>query len=183
MASDVAHRLSCEQALAWRMERHRLVERAAPSDLRRVVGGICGWHAQLMSSAELSLWARIDGLERGAVHETRWKRRALVKLWAMRGTLHQYLTGWRAYFRLAETPLVFRKLDEWLRHRMRQWYLQQWNRGRTIYRELRARGASDALARMVASGSKRGWYHAAHTIHVVVTNAHFDRLGLPRLAS
>jgi Winged helix DNA-binding domain len=41
-----------------------------------------------MSSAELSLWARIDGLERDAVHETLWKRRALVKLWAMRGTLH-----------------------------------------------------------------------------------------------
>jgi group II intron reverse transcriptase/maturase len=97
--------------------------------------------------------------------------------------LRQYLTGWRAYFRLAETPLVFRKLDEWIRHRLRQLYLKQWNRGRTIYRELRARGASDALARMVASGSKRWWHHGAHTIHVVLTNAHFDRLGVPRLAS
>jgi len=97
--------------------------------------------------------------------------------------LRQYLSGWRAYFRLAETPLVFRKLDEWIRHRIRQLYLKQWNRGRAIYRELRARGASDALARMVASGSKRWWHHAAHTIHVVLTNAHFDRLGLPRLAS
>jgi uncharacterized protein YcaQ len=70
------------------MERHHLVERAAPSDLVHVVGEICGLHAQLMSSAELSLWARIDGLEREALHETLWKRRALVKLWAMRGTLH-----------------------------------------------------------------------------------------------
>jgi len=96
--------------------------------------------------------------------------------------LRQYLTGWRAYFRLAETPLVFRKVDEWIRHRMRQLYLKQWDRGRTIYRELRARGASDALARMVASGSKRWWHHAAHTIHVVLTNAHFDQLGIPRLA-
>jgi hypothetical protein len=88
MASDFAHRLSWEQALAWRMERHRLVERAVPSDLIRVVGQICGLHAQLMSSAELSLWARIDGLQCDAVHETLWKRRALVKLWAMRGTLY-----------------------------------------------------------------------------------------------
>jgi hypothetical protein len=88
MASDSAPRLSWEQALAWRMERHRLVERAAPSDLIRVVGEICGLHAQLMSSAELSLWARIDGLERDAVHVTLWTHRALVKLWAMRGTLH-----------------------------------------------------------------------------------------------
>jgi hypothetical protein len=80
--------LSWEQALAWRMNRHHLVGRAAPSDLVRVVGEICGLHAQLMSSAELSLWARIDGLERDAVHDALWMQRALVKLWAMRGTLH-----------------------------------------------------------------------------------------------
>jgi uncharacterized protein YcaQ len=70
------------------MERHHLVERAAPSDLLRVVADICGLHAQLMSSAELSLWARIDGLEREALHEGLWADRTLVKLWAMRGTLH-----------------------------------------------------------------------------------------------
>jgi hypothetical protein len=70
------------------MERHHLVERAARSDLVRVVGETCGLHAQLMSSAELSMWARIEGLERDDVDEALWKRRALVKLWAMRGTLH-----------------------------------------------------------------------------------------------
>jgi Winged helix DNA-binding domain len=80
--------MSWDQALAWRMKRHHLVGRAAPSDLVRVVGEICGLHAQLMSSAELSLWARIDGLERDAVHAALWMQRALVKLWAMRGTLH-----------------------------------------------------------------------------------------------
>lgn len=80
--------LSWQQALAWRMERHHLVARAAPSDLLRVVGDICGLHAQVMSSAELSLWARIDGLPRDAVSVALWQDRALVKLWAMRGTLH-----------------------------------------------------------------------------------------------
>ena len=70
------------------MERHHLVGRAAPRDLLRVVSEICGLHAQLMSSAELSLWARIDGLERAAVTKALWKRRTLVKLWATRGTLH-----------------------------------------------------------------------------------------------
>jgi Winged helix DNA-binding domain len=88
MGTGSAHRLTWEQALAWRMERHHLVERAAPSDLVQVVADICGLHAQLTSSAELSLWARIDGLERAAVHEAVWAHRALVKLWAMRGTLH-----------------------------------------------------------------------------------------------
>jgi hypothetical protein len=80
--------VSWEQALAWRMQRHRLVKRAASSDLVSVVGEICGLHAQLMSSAELSLWVRIDGLERDVVHEALGTHRALVKLWAMHGTLH-----------------------------------------------------------------------------------------------
>lgn len=86
--SERSHRLSWEQALPWRMERHHLVQRAAPIDLVRVAGDLCGLHAQLMSSAELSLWARVDGLERGALDEALWERRALVKTWAMRGTLH-----------------------------------------------------------------------------------------------
>lgn len=87
-ADDTPHRLTWEQALAWRMERHRLAGRTGPSDLVRVVGEICGLHAQLMSAAELSLWARIDGLERDAISDALWKHRALVRLWAMRGTLH-----------------------------------------------------------------------------------------------
>jgi hypothetical protein len=70
------------------MERHHLVERAPPSELIRVVSDICGLHAQLMSSAELSLWARIGGLDRHAVPSALWEDRTLVKLWAMRGTLH-----------------------------------------------------------------------------------------------
>lgn len=53
-----------------------------------VTGRICGLHAQLMSSAELSLWARIDGISAGVAARALWEDRSLVKLWAMRGTLH-----------------------------------------------------------------------------------------------
>src|SRR5918999_2973021 len=88
MALKTARRLTWEQALAWRMRRHHLVERAGPRQVLRVVGDIGGLHAQVMSSAELSLWARVDGLRRDAVDNALWKRRTLVKLWAMRGTLH-----------------------------------------------------------------------------------------------
>ena len=80
--------LSWEDALAWRMRRHHLVERANARQELRVVSRICGLHAQVLSSAELSLWARVDGLERGRLDHLLWKRRSLVKLWAMRGTLH-----------------------------------------------------------------------------------------------
>jgi hypothetical protein len=70
------------------MGRHHLVERASPRRLLRVVSDIGGLHAQLMSSAELTLWARVDGLRSDAVENALWTKRSLVKLWAMRGTLH-----------------------------------------------------------------------------------------------
>ncbi|HZC14994.1 MAG TPA: winged helix DNA-binding domain-containing protein [Thermoleophilaceae bacterium] len=80
--------LSWRQALAWRMRRHRLVERAPAGEMLDVAGQICGLHAQVMSSAELTLWARVDGMTPDAVQDALWRERSLVKLWAMRGTLH-----------------------------------------------------------------------------------------------
>jgi hypothetical protein len=53
-----------------------------------VVRRLCGVHAQVMSSAELTLWARVEGLDRRAVQRALWEDRTLVKTWAMRGTLH-----------------------------------------------------------------------------------------------
>jgi len=53
-----------------------------------VASRLCGLHAQVMSSAELAVWARVEKLERGAVQRALWEERTLVKTWAMRGTLH-----------------------------------------------------------------------------------------------
>jgi len=48
------------------------------------------------------------------------------------GKLRPYLLGWRAYFGLAQTPGVWRELDEWLRRRLRAIQLKQWKRGTTM---------------------------------------------------
>jgi RNA-directed DNA polymerase len=53
--------------------------------------------------------------------------------------LGEYLAGWKAYFRIAETPRVFAEVDKWVRHRLWVLQLKHWKRGPTIYRELRAR--------------------------------------------
>jgi uncharacterized protein YcaQ len=74
--------------LAWRVERQHLAARAPRDEALAVVSDIAGLHAQVASCAELTLWARVEGLERGAVTELLWERRLLVKTWAMRGTLH-----------------------------------------------------------------------------------------------
>ncbi len=60
--------------------------------------------------------------------------------------LRRYILGWKAYFRLAQTPRVFRVLDEWLRHRLRALQLKHWRRGTTAYSSLRALGATPDLA-------------------------------------
>jgi uncharacterized protein YcaQ len=70
------------------MRRHHLIERASPDDLVAVVDRLCGLHAQVMSSVDLALWARIDGLRQDAVADALWRKRTLVKMWAMRTTLH-----------------------------------------------------------------------------------------------
>lgn len=97
-------------------------------------------------------------------------------------TLKPYLLGWKAYFGLAQTPKVWRELDEWLRHRLRAIQLKHWKRAVVIYRGLRGLGASNAVANKVAGNSRRWWRNSAKLLNSVLTVAYFDRMGMPRLS-
>ncbi len=97
--------------------------------------------------------------------------------------LRQYLLGWKGYFQLAETPKVFRGLDKWIRHRLRAIQLKQWKRGRTVFRELRARGMSRSAAAKVAAYTRSWWRNSAMAINIALPNTHFEELGVPSLAS
>lgn len=81
-------RIGWEEARALRLERHHLHRRAPRGSEVRVAGQICGLHAQLLSSAALSLWARVEGASLESFERALWRERKLVKTWAMRGTLH-----------------------------------------------------------------------------------------------
>jgi RNA-directed DNA polymerase len=96
--------------------------------------------------------------------------------------LRPYLLGWKAYFGLAQTPKVWRELDEWLRHRLRAIQLRHWKRPRTMYRELKALGAGESVARRVAANSRRWWRNSDGLLKTVMTIAYFDQLGVPRLS-
>jgi len=98
------------------------------------------------------------------------------------GKLRPYLLGWKAYFGMAQTPKVWRELDEWLRHRLRAIQLKQWRRPGTIYRELKVLGATEDAARQVAGNCHRWWRNSRGAINSVLTVAYFDRLGVPRLS-
>src|SRR5215471_17567375 len=81
-------KLTWPQVAVWRAQRHHLDKRAPAGSMLAVAGQICGLHAQVMSSAELMVWARVEGLKKGATQRAVWEDRTLIKTWAMRGTLH-----------------------------------------------------------------------------------------------
>ncbi|BDT57392.1 hypothetical protein MasN3_08860 [Massilia varians] len=96
--------------------------------------------------------------------------------------LRSYMLGWKGYFQLAQTPKVWRGLDEWLRHRLRAIQLKHWKRGSTMYRELLKLGAWRSAARHVAANSRRWWHNSDRLLKTVMTIGYFDRLGVPRLS-
>jgi RNA-directed DNA polymerase len=96
--------------------------------------------------------------------------------------LRIFMLGWKAYFRLAQTPGVWRTLDQWVRHRLRAIQLKQWRRGVTIFRELMALGAKTNVAAQVAGNARRWWRNSGMLLNSVLTIRWADQLGVPRLA-
>jgi group II intron reverse transcriptase/maturase len=102
---------------------------------------------------------------------------------AVAAELRSYLTGWLNYFGLAETKSVFQQLDEWIRRRLRALQLKHWKRGTTMYRELVARGVGRYVAQVAARFGRNWWHVAGHkALQLALPIAHFDALGVPRLA-
>ncbi len=92
--------------------------------------------------------------------------------------LRPYLLGWKSYFGMAQTPKVWRGLDEWLRHRLRAIQLKHWKRPRTIYRELKALRATEDVAKQVAVNSCRWWRNSDRLLKTVLTIAYMCLLQL-----
>jgi RNA-directed DNA polymerase len=55
--------------------------------------------------------------------------------------------------------------------------------GRTIFRELCARGMGRHAAAQVAANGRRWWRNSAMAIHIALPNTLFDKLGVPRLGT
>lgn len=73
------------QALTWgdvwqrRLARHFLDEPASSAQLPEVVRRLCGVHAQVMPSAELSLAVRVADLKQPELRAALWEHRSLVR--------------------------------------------------------------------------------------------------------
>jgi RNA-directed DNA polymerase len=98
--------------------------------------------------------------------------------------LSPYLKGWRGYFGFCQTPSVLRRLDEWIRRRLRAIVWTQWKRGPARVDELRRRGVGRELAVRTA-GNPRGPWRLANSaaLTMALPNIFFASLGLPSVAA
>jgi RNA-directed DNA polymerase len=98
--------------------------------------------------------------------------------------LSLYLIGWRGYFGFCQTPSVLRRLDEWLRRRLRAIAWKQWKRGTTRFAELRRCGVGRDLAAQTA-GSPHGPWRLANSpaLTIAMPTAFFRSLGLVSVAA
>lgn len=80
--------ISLEMVNRLYLIKHHLFQKARKNDLAKVVGDICGLHAQASLTPYLSLGNRVENFENGLLDKALYRDKTLVKVWCMRGTLH-----------------------------------------------------------------------------------------------
>jgi RNA-directed DNA polymerase len=97
--------------------------------------------------------------------------------------LSRYLIGWRGYFGFCETPSALRRLDQWIRRRLRSMLWRQWKRGKTRFAELRRRGVARTLAAQTAGAAHGPWRISnSPALAIALPNDFFVTIGLASLA-
>lgn len=99
-------------------------------------------------------------------------------------SLSRYMTGWIGYYALAENPIVFRSIDQWMRRRLRLCQWMEWRLTRTKVRELKNLGLSERQAYvLVGIGKNSGHWRTAHTrlLGWAMSPAYFKKIGVPCL--
>ncbi len=80
--------ISEEQAVAHRIGRGHLLQRAPSGEIEKATGRIGGVQAQVHSAAQLALWNRVENTGPDEVESALWERKTLIRTWTLRGTLH-----------------------------------------------------------------------------------------------
>jgi RNA-directed DNA polymerase len=105
-----------------------------------------------------------------------------ISLEQMTKQLASYLRGWKGYFGFSQTPSVLRKLEAWMRRRLRFVIWKQWKRSKVRFVKLRQRNIGTDLAAQTAGSSHGPWRMAnSPALSCAFPIAYFDALGLPRL--
>jgi group II intron reverse transcriptase/maturase len=96
--------------------------------------------------------------------------------------IKQLVVGWVNYFKLADMKSAMRKLDEWLRRRIRMLYWKQWKNVSTKFNNLQKLGIFKQKAWEFANTRKSYWRTAKSPIlQRSITNARLEKAGLVSL--
>jgi len=91
------------------------------------------------------------------------------------------LTGWKAYFGIAEVLSPLREIDKWVRRRLRCYAWKQW--GSAGYRELRKREVSVREAWNTSKSAHGPWrLSKTPALNLALPAKLFRQMGLPALA-
>jgi RNA-directed DNA polymerase len=100
------------------------------------------------------------------------------------GRLNRLITGWMACFRLAQRVSVLRKLDRWLRRRLRQVRWKEWKTTAARRHNLRIRGIPERNVRKWGGSSKGYWRIAgSQVLGVALPNSYWEHLGLKTMTA
>jgi RNA-directed DNA polymerase len=96
--------------------------------------------------------------------------------------LQRYLQGWMGYFSLAPFKTLYRKLDQWIRRRIRSCYWKQWRYPRTRIANLRKLGIREHEAVKHGISSKGPWaLSRTKAIQIALTTDYLREKGLVSL--
>ncbi|MBF0300240.1 MAG: hypothetical protein HQK51_16075 [Oligoflexia bacterium] len=96
--------------------------------------------------------------------------------------LKLYMTGWKNYFRIAETKGKFKDLDGWVRRRIRCYIWQQWTGFKARRDKLVKFGVPIEMAAKASATRLGAWkVSATRVMTIAFPNKYFDKFKLPRL--
>jgi hypothetical protein len=112
------------------------------------------------------------------------RRRWSVPMAYRIGRLNRFITGWMAYFRLADTANLVRETDRWLRRRLRQIRWKEWKTIAARRHNLRIRGIPERNVRKWGASSKGYWRIAgSQVLGVALPNSYWEHLGLQTMTA
>lgn len=121
----------------------------------------------------------------------RFKARVLELTYRSRGVtldrmvaeLRRYLTGWKGYFGYCETPSTLKRMDEWVRRRLRCYLWKQLAHSKCRFRELTQRGVKASLAAQTVGSPHGAWrLSCSPALSIALPIRFFEALGLPSLS-
>lgn len=97
-------------------------------------------------------------------------------------TLNAYLRGWLHYYQLAEIRSLWRRLDSWIRRKLRCYRLKQQRKYTTVVKFLTNLGVSRIEAMRIGSSGKGHWrLSRTQAVHQALSKAWFHSQGLLNL--